>query len=195
MAYSASDYLNAIFALCPRGKLWNKTAGSNLAKTLALFTPALERLDARAEFMLFDVFPATAYESLDQWELTLGLPDPCRDGLGTVAQRQQDVVSRLADAGGESIAAIESYLATLGFIVTIQEFTPFRAGIGLAGDPLYGVAFANAWTVTAPLETVDPFRAGSGRAGEPLATWGNAVLECAVDELKPSHTIVNFIYQ
>jgi uncharacterized protein YmfQ (DUF2313 family) len=44
---------------------------------LSGFTPAFERLTARANNLLIDAFPGSTYELLPEWEATLGLPDPC----------------------------------------------------------------------------------------------------------------------
>jgi uncharacterized protein YmfQ (DUF2313 family) len=193
MAYLAQDFLNATLALLLRGRMWNKSALSNMWSTLALFTPALERFNARGDFLLVDAFPATTDELLPEWEATLGLPDKCAGEAPTLALRRAQVVARLTNSGGQSIAYYTEVLSLLGYAVTISEGTTFRAGFSRVGDHVGG-AYANTWTVSAPLYSINYFRTGSGTAGEPLASWSNEVLECVIRELEPSHTYVTFVY-
>lgn len=148
----------------------------------------------RNAHLLVDAFPATAVELLPEWEAALGLPDPCAGVAPTVAARQQQVVARFAGSGGQSMAYYIGYAAILGYTITITQFSPARAGQLRAGQPLNGVAWAFAWRINAPLNTVARAQAGIVRAGEPLASWGNAVLQCELSEIVPAHTIPIFAY-
>ncbi|WP_197520275.1 putative phage tail protein, partial [Paraburkholderia tropica] len=53
-----------------------------------------ERSTSRANYLLIDSFPPTAYELLPEWESTLGLPDPCAGEAPTIPQRQAQVLAR-----------------------------------------------------------------------------------------------------
>jgi uncharacterized protein YmfQ (DUF2313 family) len=59
---------------------------------------------------------------------------------------------------------------------------------------MYGVAWANAWAINAPLESISYARFGTSRFGEPYASWSNAVLECEITGAAPAHTKVLFRY-
>lgn len=192
--YSAADYLAALQSLMPRGKVWPRDGAATLTKVLAGLTPVYERQNARANQLLVDAFPASTLELLPEWEETLGLPDPCAGVSPSVAQRRAQVVARLIAVGGQSAPYYIAYALALGYVITIKNFVPARAGILRAGDPLNGPAWAHAWQVNAPLNTVRRMQAGTGRAGDALATWGNAVLECALREVMPAHTVLIFSY-
>ena len=192
--YSAADYLAALQSLMPRGRVWPRDGDATLTKVLAGLTPVYERQNARANQLLVDAFPASTLELLPEWEETLGLPDPCAGLAPTIAQRRAQVVARLIAVGGQSAPYYIAYALTLGYVITIKNFIPARAGILRAGDPLNGPAWAHAWLVNAPLNTIQRMQVGTDRAGDALATWGNAVLECALREVMPAHTVLIFSY-
>lgn len=192
--YEASDFLRALQALMPRGRAWPREPDAVMTQVLTGLVQAYARHTARSNYLLVDAFPATAVELLPEWEATLGLPDPCAGPAPTVAARQAQVVARLTNSGGQSSQYFIEYAARLGYTITITEFAPARVGVSRVGQPLNGRDWAFAWQINAPLNTITRSRAGIARAGEPLAAWGNAVLECEIQEIVPAHTIPIFAY-
>lgn len=192
--YRAEDYLAALQALMPRGRVWPRDADAVQTKTLAGLAPSYVRNNQRAATLLVEALPSTTYELLPEWEATLGLPDPCAGPSPTIEGRRAQVVARFAGSGGQSIPYFVSFAANLGYTITISEFIPARAGILRAGQPLNGAAWAYAWRVHSSLNTVRHARAGAFSAGEPLASWGNAVLECELKAIAPAHTVLLFSY-
>ncbi|HDR9036130.1 TPA: DUF2313 domain-containing protein [Burkholderia vietnamiensis] len=186
----ASNFLSAIQALLPRGLVWPRDQDAVQTKALSGLAPSYERNTARANYLLVDSFPGTALELLPEWEATLGLPDPCAGPAPTLQQRRAQVVARLANGGGQSVQFYIDFAKSLGFDVTVTQFSPFRVGQNSAGDAVCSEAWAYAWRVNAPSVTVSYFRAGQSSAGEALATWGNSVLACEMRALKPAHTEV-----
>ncbi|HZV11479.1 MAG TPA: hypothetical protein VFF94_17070, partial [Novosphingobium sp.] len=75
-------------------------------------------------------------------EETLGLSGSI-SGL-TTAQRSAQVLSRFIANGGQSIAFLTSFAATLGFAITITTYARCRAGIATAGSPVYAENWASA---------------------------------------------------
>ncbi|HEY0276590.1 MAG TPA: putative phage tail protein, partial [Paenirhodobacter sp.] len=148
----------------------------------------------RSVNLLTDAFPVAPVELLPEWELTLGLPDPCAGEDPTIALRQQSVAARFVASGGQSVPYLTGVAAALGYAVTITEYAPARAGKLRAGQPCNGVAWAFAWSISAPAIDVFYFRAGSGRAGDPLASWGSSVLQCELQRIAPAHTIPMFAF-
>ncbi|MDN8077372.1 DUF2313 domain-containing protein [Burkholderia vietnamiensis] len=144
--------------------------------------------------LLVDAFPATAVQLLPEWESALGLPDPCAGESPTLAGRQQQVVARFTNSGGQSIPYFIAFAKTLGYSVTATEFTPFRVGQQAMGSPVANQDWAFVWRINAPAETITYFSAGQSAVGEPLAIWGSNVLECELSAIKPAHTILNFSY-
>jgi uncharacterized protein YmfQ (DUF2313 family) len=191
--YSVADIARAKQALLPTGPVWPRDPDAVQSQVVAASAPTQQRLTARAANLLVDAFPATAVELLPEWESALGLPDPCAGESPTIQLRQQQVVARLIAGGGQSAEFFINYAATLGYDITITQFTPFRFG-GTFGRPLCGEPWAHAWQVNAPSFTVERFTFGRDAFGEPFAEWGNTVLQCELNRLKPAHTVLIFAY-
>ncbi|WP_353191420.1 putative phage tail protein [Pandoraea pnomenusa] len=191
---TAANFLAAMQALMPRGRVWPRESDSVQSKVLAGLAPSYERQTTRANYLLVDSFPATTYELLPEWEATLGLPDPCAGPAPTVPQRRSQVVARFANSGGASVSYFISFAQQLGYSISIEQYTQARAGMLKAGDPCCGYDWNFAWKVTAPINTVVRALAGAMSAGDPLASWGNKVLDCEFTAVKPAHTIPIFAY-
>ncbi|OJA74533.1 phage tail protein [Burkholderia ubonensis] len=190
----SADYLRAFQALMPRGRVWPTDSDAEQTQVFAGLTQIYARNTERANQLLVDAFPGTTYELLPEWEATLGLPDPCAGPAPTIQQRRNQVIARLSNSGGQSIAYFINFAAQLGYTVTIKQFTQARAGMLRAGDPCYGYDWNFAWKITAPLNTIVRAVAGAMAAGDPLAAWGNNVLECEFRAVMPAHTIPIFAY-
>lgn len=191
---TAADFAEALGRLLPRGRVWLRDPDSVQAALLSGLAGVYAREVLRANFLLVDGFPASTTELLPDWEETLGLPDPCAGEDPSIVVRRAHVVARFTNGGGQSAPYFIAYAAALGYTITIENFAPFRAGISHAGDPCYGEDWAHTWAIHAPLNTIVYFEAGQSVAGDPLASWGNAVLECEMNAIKPAHTILQFRY-
>jgi uncharacterized protein YmfQ (DUF2313 family) len=188
------DFVRAFQALMPRGRVWNKAIDGTQHATIKGLVGCYAQQTARSNNLLVDAFPATTYELLPEWEASLGLPDPCAGVPPSTQARRQQVVARLTNSGGQSAAYYISVAAALGYTVTVTNYAPFRAGQSTAGQQLGTWEWFYTWSINAPLNTVTHFAAGQSAAGDPLAVWGNKVLECEMNALKPAHTILQFHY-
>jgi uncharacterized protein YmfQ (DUF2313 family) len=193
-SYQQPDFLAALQACMPRGRVWPKDTDAVMTQVLSGLATSFAQQTARANYLLVDAFPSTTEELLPEWEATLGLPDPCAGPQPTIAARQAQVLARFVGTGGQSPAYFIGYAANLGYTVTITQFTPFRMGQQRMGCQLGSHDWAHAWAINAPLFTQIPFRMGQSAMGDALETWGNAVLQCELNEIKPAHTILQFIY-
>lgn len=191
---TSADYLRAFQALMPRGRVWPKDPDAEQTAVFTGLTQIYARNTARANQLLVDAFPGTTYELLPEWEATLGLPDPCAGSAPTIQQRRNQVVARLANSGGQSIAYFVNFAAQLGYTVTITQYAQARAGMLRAGDPCNGYDWNFAWKVNAPLASLTNAVAGAMAAGDPLVAWGNNVLECEFRSVMPAHTVLIFAY-
>lgn len=190
----AGDFAQALRRLLPRGRVWATDPESVQARLATGLGGVYARQTARANQLLVDAFPSGTVELLPEWEEALGLPDPCAGESPTVEQRRAHVVARLTNSGGQSAAYFIAYAAALGYTVSVENYAPFRAGRSRAGDAFADQDWSQTWAVEAPLETITWFRTGIGGAGEPLAAWGNTVLECELNAIKPAHAILQFHY-
>jgi uncharacterized protein YmfQ (DUF2313 family) len=192
--HSIANYQRALRALMPQGRVWPDDPDTTQTQVLGILAPGYAGVEQAAHDLLIDAFPATAVGLLPEWEETLGLPDPCAGPAPSLGQRQQQVVARLARPGGQSISFLEGFALQLGYVITISQFEPAVMGVAMCGTPMYGEAWAYAWSVNAPETTVNYATIGHSAIGDPLATWGNTVLECEFEAVKPSHTTVLFTY-
>jgi uncharacterized protein YmfQ (DUF2313 family) len=190
--YSAANYLQALQAHLPRGRVWPRDPDAQQTAVLSGFTPCFAALTTRANYLLVDAFPPSTFELLPEWESTLGLPDPCAGEAPTTQQRVAQVVARLTATGGQSIAYFTAVAAALGYPITITQFVPSRFGKRF-GTLFGGMAWAFAWQVNAPTFTITSLQFG-GSFGTPFASWGNSVLQCELQRFAPAHTTLLFKY-
>jgi uncharacterized protein YmfQ (DUF2313 family) len=191
-----NQYVAFLKTLLPRGKIWSVSSGSNLEKLLQAMGDELVRIDGRASRdLLSELDPRETNELLSDWERICGLPDPCLGTAGTLEDRRNNIVTKLASRGGQSPAYFIAVAAAVGFVITITEFRQFRAGISKSGDALTNGPWAFAWQVNTATDTLTArFRAGRSRAGDPLSSSRAEALECVITRLKPAHTTVLFNY-
>lgn len=193
--FTAANFLAALQALLPRGRVWPRDPDAVMTKIIGGFAPSFARQSDRASNLIVDSFPASTLELLPEWEETLGLPDPCAGQSPTIIRRRAQVVARFADTGGQSAMFFKEFAEFLGYTITITNYAPFRAGQSRAGDSCGGEDWFFAWAINAPLNSVSYFRAGNSAAGEPLASWSNDVLECEISALAPAQSVPIFQYQ
>lgn len=164
------------------------------AQAVSCFAPTFQRLSDTALGLVVDLFPASTVSFLDEWEATLGLPDPCSGPSPSFQVRRNQVVARFTNTGGQSIQFFEAFAAGLGYRVTVTQYAPLRCGQSTCGQQLGGEDWFFTWAINSQLNTVTYFRTGQSAVGDPLASWGNAVLECELSAAKPAHSILQFHY-
>ncbi len=189
-----NEYKENLKDLLPQGLMWPRENGTGLDKFLYAVATELARVDSRVRDMLREAYPLSSAELLEDWERVVGLPEPCVGTPTDVQTRRQAVHEKLGRRGGQSRQYFIDLAAKYGFTITIAEYNTFRAGHSSAGDPVNGPQWRFAWRVNAPETTIRTFKAGQNSAGDPLRRWGNELLECLINRLKPAHTHVIFAY-
>jgi uncharacterized protein YmfQ (DUF2313 family) len=195
MVLTETDYLRQLQALLPPGPAWPKDDEAMLTRILGALAAELARVDGRAWILLEEADPRTVAELFVDWERVAGLPDACAVAFGgdqTFAQRRAALLGRLTTLGGQSPAYFVGLAAALGYAITITEFKEHTVTDDVACS-LYGQAWNFAWQVNASLNTIAEITVDS-TADEPLAAWGNSLLECVINRLRPAHTTVLFSY-
>ena len=182
-----------ICKLLPSGEAWGKSVGTNLYKTIALFSPAVGRLLDAADNAKRDAFPTSTTTSLSLWQSSVGLPDPFYAGNLTTSQAKSQMIARVCNVGGQSVQYYIDYAAWLGFAITIKELGVPRAGCARAGQSSSGGAYSDhTWTITVSNASRTPFRAGD-RAGMRLATTTDlSILFHEFDRIRPAHTLIEW---
>jgi uncharacterized protein YmfQ (DUF2313 family) len=191
---TVEQYAAFLQKLFPIGAAWPDDKTATVVKLQNGLAEELARIDFRADVAIQESDPRQATELLPDWERVTGLPDGCSLSLGILQARRDAVAVRLSQLGGQSRAYFISLAQQVGFNVTITEFFPFEVGRSVSGDSLTNGDWIYAWRVNAPEDTVRIFTVGGSVAGEPLATWGNDLLECTINRVKPAHTVLQFGY-
>lgn len=193
--FTQADYRDALAGLLPTGAAWPKDSGSTLMLLLMALGAEFERLNARAAQLLAETIPSSTTELLHDWERNFGLPEECVVAAQTVLERRMAFEAKLTSMGGQSRAFFIQLAATLGYgTVTIDEFTSSAAATS-AGITFTGDEWAHIWRVNLTTGVnIVPFRVGAGSAGEPLRSFGNEIIECQFNDLKPAHTRLVFAY-
>lgn len=190
-----AEFAAALHALLPRGPAWPREPGTVQAQAVEGLAAIVAAQHDRATVLLeIEADPAAAEELLADWERAYGLPDACVGPGQTFIERRAALLSRIRASGGQSPAYLIAVAASLGYAVTIEEHRPARSGVTAAGDPCNGEAWAHAFTVRGPEETITDAVAGATVAGDPLRAWGNLALECSLGRIRPAHTVIIFAY-
>lgn len=193
MGLTPEDYQAQAQALTPTGKAWATGDDSLFNKLLLAISDEFSRVDNRAAALLEEVDPRFTTELVEDWERVLGLPDNCSGELAdTIVGRRNAIVTKLNSTGGQTPQYLIDRAADLGFDITITEFSEFTVESEVSA-PLYGEDWVYYFQVNAPLNSLTYFDTLSV-VTDPLADWGNDILECLINRLKPAHTGVIFAY-
>ncbi len=173
-----TEHRQQLDQLLPPGLLWVRSPGSvrdNLLMGIAAESARFEELTLA---LIDEADPRTTSDLLDEWEAWVGLPDPCVPPSVTLSddERRANIVARLQAVGGQSRQFFIDLAASLGFTITITEFTTFQVGVSGAGDPVGGTAWVYAWQVNTATDPDSP------------------ILECLFHRLAPAQTVVTFNY-
>jgi uncharacterized protein YmfQ (DUF2313 family) len=187
------DFLALLQNLLPQGRAWPRDDDATLTLVLRGIAKAQAEAHQRQIEALTDEFPVNTIELLPEWEASLGLPDPCAGTGALVDERRAQVVARLKNSGGQSVAYFIQFALDLGFAITVTEFTPSRFGRAF-GQPFGGEAWAHTWQVNAPQFTVRYFSFGADVFGTPFADWDGDVLICELQRIKPAQTTLLFAF-
>jgi uncharacterized protein YmfQ (DUF2313 family) len=209
--HHTDDYTQAFLSMFPTGIAWPRDPDIPFTQFVTGLAALWgELVDQRAADLLNrESDPRTTIELLEDWERNWGLPDPCVAEPLTVEARRAALLTKMTLVGGQSRDFFTRIARTIGYDITIKEWSPFMAGVSRAGDTretgTLGEPFR--WEVGAPemrfywsikVDTVrlSWFRAGSGQAGvDPHLRIGIATdLECLLNRYKPAHTMLLFDY-
>jgi uncharacterized protein YmfQ (DUF2313 family) len=196
MAYTALHYTGQLQALLPTGAAWPRDPRAVMTQLLAAMAEEFARIDLRADQLVGEFDPRTAYELLGEWETALGLPDPCSAAVTSIAARQLNCWRKLAFVGGQTKAFYIALAAAIGFEIEIHEFDPDVDDWDPSLTPLitderwrfvWRVHVLNAGDFSY-FRFGDPF-GGRFREGDEAIS-----LECVLTAAKPAHTHVIFSY-
>ncbi|KAF1027063.1 MAG: hypothetical protein GAK29_00869 [Acinetobacter bereziniae] len=122
--YTLEQYTAAIKALLPRGRVWSRATTGVQHGLIEGIAQSFKQVDADASQLLIEAFPATTTQLLNEWNLTVGIPDFCFGAPDSIEQNRQYIVAKLIANGGQSNDYYISIAKSLGINIVIREFTP-----------------------------------------------------------------------
>lgn len=206
-APSAEDLQPSALALLPRGPAWRSPdgaapdTGSRMARLwLGLMAP-LADLYASAYALTLESTACTLIDSLEDWEIEYGLPDPCLGEDPSIAARIRNLRLRIQ---AKAVIMPDDYIrlaASVGYEIVIEEPTMFEMAVSSMGwgtaDEIGAAINEFYWIVRMFDVPEDHFLMAENHMGwDRLYDLARAEdLECLFRRLKPGWTEVIFNYE
>jgi uncharacterized protein YmfQ (DUF2313 family) len=134
MARSALQYRQLLLSLLPPGKVWQGKIDRVLVKTIYAIADEFVRVEERVEALFEEKDVRTTTELLEDHENDYSLPDEGDEIGKTTEKRREELHASLLKLGQQYKQYYIDIAAALGYTIRIEEFTPFWAGLGQAGD-------------------------------------------------------------
>lgn len=186
------QYTDSLAAYIPGGELFaaKSISGSNLRSMLRGLAWEMYRANGYLREYANDAIPDRTYHLIDEWEEALGIPDECFSGSGTIDERREAVLLKLAALGIQTADDFVNLAQMLGYVVTIESAVGYATFpltlpfilLGSAKEARFTivVSYATGGDVFPPatLPLTLPFILGGADLG---------ILECLFRKLKPAN--------
>lgn len=196
--YDLDDYANQLMALLPRGPAWDGVDAGLFGELVYAIATEFDRVGDQMVDLEYETFPLNTSQLLTDWERVLGLPDDCTAGIPvSTEERRAAVITKLSTIAAPTPAFFENLALDFGYSIEVVEYFPARVGIARIGDAINGSDSVFTWAARIPGTYTQSRRAtvGDARIGDRIATWGGGSLECLLNQYKPAHTTLLFIYE
>ena len=184
----------------PGGRLFVQKgrSNSNLYKLLSGLGNEFFNANTLIERFLFDIFPNQTELLIDEWESAVGIPDDCFPGTGTLAERRQHVLAKLASLGVTTVDDFVNLANILGVTVTVTNGVdelsasqfPMTFPFELDTTPVVPSTFTMVFPFILGGDTIEDakrFEIVVYHVGpQPL-------IRCLFTKLKPAHCTITFI--
>lgn len=194
MAMSAAAWREALAALLPPGAAWARDPDSNLQRLLAGWAEGFARFEARAEQLLEEMDPSTAYELLPDYERALALPDACTGELLALDARRAEVLAHMIGQGDQRPVYYVQLAEALGYAgAWIEEFETAHCESDcdafLNPDP-----WPNIFVLHLSADSGELGAHAQSYCDDFLGEVMQSAIECLISRIKPAHTMVQFSY-
>jgi uncharacterized protein YmfQ (DUF2313 family) len=180
---TADDYAAQLQELLPQGLAWTREKDAHLTHLLQAIAQEWWRVHQRTEEFVQDAVPSDSVELLSDWERVADLTAEDKD---TVPQRQQRLVAKLSELGGQSKSYFEHLARQWDLDIAIQEFRPFRVGMSCAGDALTNDRWTFVWHIR-----ILAYMGNKTDPDEILLQQNQC--KALIKQLKPAHTKLLFV--
>ena len=192
MGHSIAAWTNALQQQMPRGLAWPTDVSGRLYKYVSGYAPRLQRVEEKAAGLLSEMRPETMIETLEEWEVYLGLPE-CFVQYQTFEERRNAVIEKYHRKGGLQAWNIEELAAKLGFDISVDEVYPHHC-LRDCTYPLYEESLRNVIQITV-YGITQTYSSCLDDVLTPIASSNNAaILECTLNKFKMAGKYYNFIY-
>ncbi len=193
---SPGDIQAELLAVGPQGPMWPRDPASVWGQMLLALGGEFSRIEGQGETLADEASaPGSAVVMLPDYERVLG-PDPYgRDTSAmSMAQRQQIVLQRWVESGGQSRAFYQALAAALGVSITIGEFATTQCGAAECGAAsCIPSPMEFYWTVSLAQGVTEVPQCGGASCGDAAYVEPSPV-QPVIEALAPAHTTPVFLY-
>jgi len=134
--HSPTQNRDMLLSLQPQGPAWSRKTTGWKAQFFLAVGALLSRLERDEENMADEMYPSTAYQTLENWEDDFNLPDPCTHGEQNIDIRRAALMTKFKKKEVASIPYLVAYAKALGYDIEIITHRPSICGIARCGDRL-----------------------------------------------------------
>lgn len=191
VARTADQYRQQLRGLLPAGPAWDPELVPEIELVLTGVSLEFSRLDARAVDLLNEMDPSGVSELVADWEVVMGLPDPCLGPNPAFEDRRLAVRRRLVEVGGQSAAYFIEIAVSQGYPeATITEHRAPRFGRSRFGVAHFGTWSAQfMWTLNTGQRLRLGRRFGASFWGGRFGMNPSGALECVIRRAAPAHAL------
>lgn len=129
-----ADYLAMMQSLLPKGKLWSRDPDSRQTQILKAEADEFVRIEERAFNLFWESITRQTTELLTEYESDFGLPENGAELANTVAERIEDIYSKMLEVGQLFPTYLEEQAFLKNYVTHIYEYAPFLVGISSVDD-------------------------------------------------------------
>lgn len=190
------QYTDSLAAYMPGGRLFSKksVSDSKFRELLRGLAWELFRANGYLREYSAEILPDETEKFVSEWESTVGIPDGCFKGDGTLEERRRDVLIKLAESGVQTEQDFIDLAALFG--VTVKIVSGYDAMTFPLTFPIlfFDTEYEGRFTIVVKFTVPDasrfpltfPFIFGSNEI---------SVLECVFRRLKPANCNIIFIQE
>jgi len=136
MSRNYLEYRKLLQSLLPKGPFWTRAESSTFTELLNGAAAELSRIEQRGEDLILEAFSDTISELLEEWEEDFGIPESGYSLASTTAGRRAEIKAKIIAVGQQDKGYFIEIASSLGYTVTITEFSKSLVGLMTIGDSI-----------------------------------------------------------
>lgn len=197
--YSQEEHTNSYVAYLPGGELFEakNEESSVLRRLFAGLAYEIKRADDTMNDLTVDYDIYCTESLIDEWESALGIPDECFPGTGTLEQRRQHVLIKLASLGVSTAKGFVDLAAMFGYKALIPSAATYGVFPLHFPAAFYQYPQDARFTMLVILDVENPPETFPFETSKyPIPFFGDTsnIIECLFKKLAPANVDVQFRY-